>query len=245
MSSKLRATLSLSKEVERRLLSYGIIAAAGLTAAAPAEAAVVYTYVNQTAAGCGCFDLGVDFDNDTNAEFYLALYNSMPDFPVSDISVIATNAFSSVIGASVPESLFPSESILLPRALQNGAPIGPGSTWERFFAPYTYYPAFSYLARIDSYYGAPVGEFLDLSEPRFVGLQFMLGADTFYGWARVQITTDHTTPMLSLRLIDYAYDDMPDTEIAAGAGIPEPGSLGLLASGVLGLAAWRKRKTAA
>jgi hypothetical protein len=83
----------------------------------------------------------------------------------------------------------------------------------------------------------------------FLGLKFVVGSNTFYAWALVELT--HTGPVLA----GYAYDNTPGTSIAAGAvrgadeadashgpalAAPQPASLGILANGARGLPFWRR-----
>ncbi len=51
-----------------------------------------------------------------------------------------------------------------------------------------------------------------LGQEGFAGLKFQIGADTHYGWVRVEVTSDGT--ILSVK--DYAYDATPNTAIVAG-----------------------------
>ncbi len=74
----------------------------------------------------------------------------------------------------------------------------------------------------------------------FVGLRFQITGSTHYGWARFTYD-DATTGNLTLH--DFAYDDVAEQSINAGA-IPEPGSA-LLALAGLGGAALRRRRKAA
>jgi hypothetical protein len=77
----------------------------------------------------------------------------------------------------------------------------------------------------------------------FIGFKFNAGAGSQYGWAR--LTVDGT-PGNAYTLVDYAYGDVGET-IRTGqlvSAIPEPGSLGLLALGSVGLIAWRRRRSA-
>ncbi len=65
------------------------------------------------------------------------------------------------------------------------------------------------------------------------------GSSPHFGWVRLSVDDQ-----LGVVLHDFAIESEPDTAIAAGAGtIPEPGSLGLLALGAVGLAALRKRRS--
>jgi hypothetical protein len=74
----------------------------------------------------------------------------------------------------------------------------------------------------------------------FLGLMVDVpGSSPHFGWARLSVDEN-----LGIVLHDFALESEPNTPIAAGAGlaVPEPGSLGLLALGAVGLAAWRKRR---
>jgi len=78
----------------------------------------------------------------------------------------------------------------------------------------------------------------------FIGFRFDNGSGMQYGWAQVRM--EEGAPGNSFTLIDYAYGDLGDM-ITAGqtTSIPEPGSLGLLAFGGLGLVAWRRQRAKA
>jgi hypothetical protein len=72
----------------------------------------------------------------------------------------------------------------------------------------------------------------------FVGFRFNTGAGIQYGWVRL---TMNGSPLNSFTMVDFAWAD-PGENILTGQ-IPEPGSLGLLALGALGLVAWRKQRS--
>jgi hypothetical protein len=74
----------------------------------------------------------------------------------------------------------------------------------------------------------------------FIGFRFNTGAGVQYGWVRI---TMNGSPLNSFTMVDYAWAD-PGETILTGQ-IPEPGSLGLLALGALGLVAWRKQRARA
>jgi len=79
----------------------------------------------------------------------------------------------------------------------------------------------------------------------FVGFRFNNGSGFQYGWARVQMKGPAAG--WGFRVVDYAYAD-PGEPIKAGqtssseANTPSEGSLGLLAFGAAGIAAWRQRR---
>ncbi len=101
--------------------------------------------------------------------------------------------------------------------------LGPGGT-----------QTFGYLA-----YGAVADciecEFNDTTG--FVGLSFEVDGQTNYGWIRVRVDEGGNN---RLTLLDSAYNDMGQP-ISAGQ-VPEPGGLGLLAVGGVGLMALRRRR---
>lgn len=70
----------------------------------------------------------------------------------------------------------------------------------------------------------------------YLGLQFESGGTTNYGWA--DITTVNYN---SVTLHSYAYENIPDASIAAGA-VPEPSQMALLALGAAGLLGYRARQ---
>jgi MYXO-CTERM domain-containing protein len=79
----------------------------------------------------------------------------------------------------------------------------------------------------------------------FVGFRFNNGSGIQYGWARVRM--DGAASRFSFTVLDYAWADSGEP-IKAGqtssseANTPSEGSLGLLALGAAGVAAWRQRR---
>ncbi len=91
----------------------------------------------------------------------------------------------------------------------------------------------------------PNGNFQE-QEKAFIGFKFDTGDGPQYGWARIKITG---APRYQFVVVDYAWAD-PDESIQTGQKhssggtrrVPAIGSLGLLALGGAGLAAWRKQR---
>jgi len=100
---------------------------------------------------------------------------------------------------------------------------------------------------------------------RYLALKFVIGGKVHYGWARLNVTWN-VTGGESATLTGYAYETVPNKSIVTGdivgptkriedsqksaepdgiRGVPTlnraPASLGLLATGAEGLAAWRKK----
>ena len=77
----------------------------------------------------------------------------------------------------------------------------------------------------------------------YIGFQFDLGGGTQYGWAEVQVNGVPDNRGFFFR---YGYGMVGDS-VFAGEGprvIPEPGALGFLALGSVGLLAWRRQRAA-
>ncbi len=108
------------------------------------------------------------------------------------------------------------------------------------------YGGYQYYYSVN-YYGSSSGPLLD-SGTSYLGLALDIGGQTHYGWA--EFAVDGTGGAdLKLNLIADAYETTPNLGIDAGAtsdpaGIPEPGTLALLAAGMAGLALLRRRRLA-
>jgi hypothetical protein len=93
-----------------------------------------------------------------------------------------------------------------------------------------------------SYFGWTSSRFLGTTpEDRkdYIGFSFDAGSGTQYGWVQVKMVG---APDNAFTVVDYAYAGV-DEPIHAGE-VPEPGSLGLLATGAIGLLLWRRKRRA-
>ncbi len=81
------------------------------------------------------------------------------------------------------------------------------------------------------------GPWANMSSPAYLGVQFTASAQTYLGWAELQM--DQATP--SVTLLGYAYNDQAGQPINAGE-TPEPSSLSLFALGAAGVLALRRRR---
>lgn len=98
------------------------------------------------------------------------------------------------------------------------------------------------LSSTDADFGEP-----DISG--FLGLELVVGGNTHFAWIEASVTED-SAGEVTAEIIRSGFEDVPGVGILAGstvslATVPLPGSLLLLASGVLGLAALRRRRNGA
>jgi len=133
-------------------------------------------------------------------------------------------------------------------ALKRGALIGPAAIFgnPRAMAGEVYILAYSTGTGMGRKASYPFGPWANSGE-RFLGLMFDVGGQEYFGWAELTVTTGVTgRPFVTATLTGYAYDTVANQSLTAGQGqTPEPGTLGLLALGSLGLGLWRQRKTGA
>jgi len=71
----------------------------------------------------------------------------------------------------------------------------------------------------------------------YVGFKFESDEGTHFGWVQVDMDA---SPVNAFTVVDYAWGDVGD-DVFAGE-VPEPGSLGLLATGAVGLMLWRRKR---
>jgi hypothetical protein len=85
--------------------------------------------------------------------------------------------------------------------------------------------------------GSFYGDFVSapFPETQYAGLRFDLADGTHYGWIEARTDFNEVT------LTRFGYESEPGVGTTAGAGVPEPGTLALLALGAAGVAAMRRR----
>lgn len=115
------------------------------------------------------------------------------------------------------------------------------------------------LRSINSYGVNPVGEW-GATSTGFLGVKLNLGNDSYFAWIRVALAEGNGAaprPPDDIIVLDWAYEDTgaaiiagitsgnppPPSPPVTTSPVPLPGSLSLLAMGVAGLAAFRKRRT--
>ena len=91
------------------------------------------------------------------------------------------------------------------------------------------------------YNSTDYGQFLPPNSRGFLGLEFTVGANTFFGYIQVQVNRSPGAGQPGFQFISAAYENTPGMAITAGA-VPEPGTLALLAFGAAGVVALQRRR---
>lgn len=225
-ASRVRALLPESSQ--RRILSYIAGASALLASAGTAEAGVVYNAHNVLVRSDTQDLFTLDLDGDGNDDL---------DFVTCACSAAGGYALTNFLYAYVTTG-----------PLVHPTLIGPGGSWT----PYSYFLYSTYNINYDPDTGYTIeytedyGPWTGLNGvPNYLGVEFERfdsngDIQTHYGWVRMRVGVDKDFGAF-IHVLSSAWETQADTPISTAA-VPEPGSLGLLAGGILGLAAWRKRK---
>jgi len=246
-----RAPADLPACLHQRLNNYALLAsAAGMAAVAlggPCEAQIVYTPADEVI-NRSVGQYGLDLNHDGIVDFIIAEHpvggresrQSLfvkPDFPQNRIKCGYPSCLSTNIYAA---------------ALPRGAIIGNSES------PYGWLPAFALMAGEERFGGKAsyFDEWANVSN-RYLGFQFQISGQTYYGWARLTVKFHPGLPedrTWEAHLTGYAYQTGADVPIIAGQtqdgaeveGAQEgatpgaPASLGKLALGANGVALWRR-----
>ena len=213
-----------------------------LALSVPAGAEIVHTNVNQTMGRRGTLFLDLNQDGINDFELReLFIYSR---------GFASTSTWNNKLyvipapGAGVVQC----DYIGVAGALSAGEVVGPG--WKFLTGPA--------LVRWDVALGDAycVGGSWCYNTRAFVGLRLQINGQTHYGWARITAKFDYLKETIVTGLHDFAYETIPNRPIIAGqehgldsslipSHSPTTGvkaTLGLLAQGAQGLAAWRREE---
>ena len=224
-----RNTSLLRRDLDRRLVSYAAAACAAgvgmVPLAQPAKADIVYTPANQQLGT----EMSLPIDLNNNGVFEFGLHNEVSSTTAGRLN----NVFA--YGRAKGDGVF-LEKLNFAAALRAGARIGTGDPFSLV--------GFMATRWKTSYKGGAgtAGYWANVTD-RYLGLEFEIDGQEHYGWARLNVTNG---PGISIDtvLTGYAYNTVAGQPILAGQGsVPEPGTLGLLALGSLGLGFWRRKRS--
>ena len=238
-SHSFRKPSQLSAPIHQQLnlyaLAAGVTGAAMLAGAQPAQAEVVYTPADHLIL--------------THQRVMLDLnHDGMPDFAISNKAFCTTDICGRtllarpLIPANQVEGMKSVFILKFASALPAGAKIGGATKFSGRL-----------MAVSGTEYGSG-GDWMNVNG-RYLGLKFVIGGAFHYGWARFDVQSGNGR--ITAKLTGYAYETIPNKPIIAGQqkgndeslGTPETGmnitqpeaaSVGLLATGSLGLPAWRR-----
>jgi len=228
---KSRKPIELRERINKHWLSYAAAAGAAgvgmLATVQPAQADIIYTPAHTTIAPNT--SLALDLNHDGIADFRLTNYYRLFCFPPRCVSFVTVESMW-IKGAQARNGVrgyFGGVASQLAR----GARIGPGQS----------FPNYAILGSIfaTSIHSWPWA----FGGTGYLGLRFQIGGQSHYGWAALTVSLEYKRgpgPFDEV-LTGYAYDTVANQALTAGQA-PEPGTLGLLALGSLGLGFWRRRK---
>ena len=215
-SPKSRTPVKLAEGLEKRLLAYTIAAGAGLMVSSqPATAGIVVKDVNTP------IPFVLDVDGDGTDDFDINVFFSGTATLI--LSMNAEAASNAIVATSTAPFAYASKL----------------ATTNSVTASQTF-GSIARLAKVTSG-GTTFGNFANVTNA-FVGLRFKISGITHFGFARFDVSTSPgTPPTITGTLTGFGYETKAGVS-AHVEPVPEPGTLGLLALGAVGLAAWRRRK---
>ena len=215
----------------------------GLLAAAPAEADIITSHVAES------FDFRPAATNSYRVLIPVDLNNDgVNDFELRGVG----GQFNSGANAALSFVGFGGAGALdKAAALPKGTPIGPTGSFESVAnMVHGFVNNYRPSASVGGAWAGTVsknGQYGHVNDA-YLGLTFDINGQVHFGWAElINVTTvaGGGDVEISGELVAYAYDTVADQSIEAGqtsTAAPEPGTLGLLALGSLGLGFWRRKK---
>jgi hypothetical protein len=239
-STNQRTKTAVHPKLEKSLAAYFAAigaAGAGVLAAQPAQAKVVYTPANTVIS-----ETQVDLNHDGVADFTIGLFPGyygthtelMDATPLVQGNAIRSNGGGAAVGFF-------------------GVPVGPGQKFgTTSYSGHGVFMAGFFQYSHTSFFGPWAN-----ATNRYLGFKFLIDGQVHFGWARLTVSSINGAV-----LTGYAYETIPNKAIIEGhtsgpekadafapANLLTPGAkpatLGMLARGADGLALWRREEVAA
>ncbi len=210
-----------TNKTAQKLAGYSALAGAFVLANTGLNAQVIYTDVNpdETYSDDGEF-FEIDLNLDGSVDFSVAILDfTYPGFFYSSgggtwaglIQGVVVHSYNGSVAGSSGSS-----GTALPYALNNGADIDGGLSFHTN-ATYGLQTMVFYLGVIDypaagSTYGWFTGGNWNNKTDKFLGFKLNEGGDSYYGWARLDVESNHH----EFTIKDFAYKATADATIQAG-----------------------------
>jgi len=198
-----------SQKLSKRLAQYSALTAAITSISGiNAQEQIVYTDIPDYNGSPDPYYI-IDFNNDAIPDF--AIYNNSTYYSNNLYNAIYGYVFGTnkLLGSSFNfTTSYYSNNVgfIYPFALNSNAIISGGqNSWFNSFYD------FDIGINILNYNSCSLGKWCNV-EDKFIGVQFKIGSNTHYGWARITVGTSG----LSWTIKDYAYNITPDAPILAG-----------------------------
>lgn len=210
-----------------------ISASGGLIASPPAEAAVQYSGLKNIPIGTNSPPAShpIDMDNDGTEDFAITFLNWEGHFTYDTYiydsqyieielhipagnSIIVEQSVTNYSTFSVPARLPANFSINSVLPAPGNRQWQPNASYNSLAALFRYSSGFQTTGGGRSYnnYQNTWGKFL--GKRGYLGVRFQISGNTHYGW--IQFIADEDAK--NARILDWAYEDQPDTPIQASAG---------------------------
>jgi hypothetical protein len=188
--------INMKKQLQNKLTKYSTAAGAAVLAVGSTQAQIIYTDVNPDFVHAGGnVQVGLDLNNDATADFVIASI----DTTVSG-TLIETTLCAPLVTGNEVAGISPS-GYDYALALNSGTAISSTTTWIAGTCTMAY--------RVNG--ATPYAEQWNGVTDKYLGLKFLVGTATHYGWARLDCSGDTWT------LKDYAYESTANAAINAGA----------------------------
>ncbi len=217
----------LPEALSKRWVAYALAAGAGMLGISqPASAGIIYTRTDIYFTSGSVF---IDLNHDGTNDFKFIIGPGGQGLALDVNGNL--NSGAGVVGRGASAS-----------ALVSGAMIGPKAP----FLPVKSRSALMAEVWLNTSTETSFKGQWGRAHDKYLGLRFDIDGQVHYGWAEFNV--EGYAFELEATLLGYAYDTVPNQAIEAGQttsasyATPEPATLGLLALGFLGLAAWRRRK---
>lgn len=246
--AKSRPAALLNARLDKGLLAYAAAATAAgvsLLALAPmAEAKIIYTKANTEIAPNKMLSLDLNHDgvSDFNFSNHIVTFTTTTHIPFIDQLKITPQGRNGVLRSAA--------------VLRSGVQVGPkgkfrgGSQMMVAFRRFCTHTSTTFCST------STKGSWNNITNG-YLGLKFYIEGKVHYGWARLNVTVENQGENQGVYalLTGYAYETVANKPIVTGRTkgaaandhrslsekMPEPATLGLLARGAAGLAAWRDR----